>query len=210
MLEENSTVLDLPKIMREQKQSMRRKKVQAIEAEKQRVRRNRSLKIKFFSIFVVVFFVATYWFATNYRLQNPFVVSLQPFVVKIEAESMLTPLAQAKEPEPKILTDMETIEQYKYSVIMKGMYRKESSAGKNDYCKEKGQFNGFGYRQNSRENKCYESFDEVTERVNEWLEVELTARNNNVIQTLCWYNMGVETDSCDYATEVLGFMVEYL
>jgi len=112
--------------------------------------------------------------------------------------------------EEKKLTDFETIEQYRLSHVLKGIYRKESSAGKNDYCKEKGEFNGFGFRQNTRENKCYKSFDEVTERVHEWLEERLAFNGNNLPEALCYYNQGIAgQDSCSYSTEVIGFMIEY-
>lgn len=97
-------------------------------------------------------------------------------------------------------TDMEIIEQYKLSPVLKTIYFLESTSGKSDSCKDQGTFNGYGYRQNTREHKCYDSFEEVTDKVNEWFEQRLADNGNNLIDAVCYYNKGIEgLETCDYS-----------
>lgn len=210
-MNEQNNIIDFPKVIKEQKQNVSRHKKE----EKNRLEKARKTslkrKITAFTVFIVALAIAVYVFASNYYLQIPFTVAKRALIVKRESQNiLLNPIAEAKTVEAKVLTDMETIEQYKYQLIMKGMYRKESSKGANDFCKQDGKFNGFGFRQNSRENKCYETFNDVAQRVDEWLDEELLRNGNNLVQALCYYNKGEILQSCSYATEVIAFSLEEL
>lgn len=103
----------------------------------------------------------------------------------------------------KPMTDIEVIEQYRLAPYLKSMYQLESSKGKNDGCKDQGKFNGYGFMQNGNDWVCYESFEEVTELVNAWLEDHLTEFGNDLSTTLCHYNLGsvngIIPNNCDYS-----------
>lgn len=112
-------------------------------------------------------------------------------------------------PETKPLTDIEVIEQYHLSPALKTIYFLESTSGKNDFCKESGKFNGYGYRQNSSENKCYDTFAQVTDKVNEWLEDRLATNGNNLVEAICFYNKGIQgLEVCDYSINFMGVLTK--
>jgi len=165
-------------------------------------------------VFVVALIVGVYWFAKHYYVQIPFTVAGRPLVVKIDKKVLqgvvaITTDQEVVEAEP--LTDMEVIEQYDLALILKVVYMLESTWGQNDYCKEKGTFNGYGYRQNSYENKCYESFEQVTERVNEWLEERLAYNGNDLAEALCYYNTGIANNgACEYSQKFMRELADNL
>jgi hypothetical protein len=73
----------------------------------------------------------------------------------------------------------------------------ESSWGKNDGCVRKGEgYNGYGFRQNSREWKCYPSREEARAEVEKWLVKHLAIMPIN--QAMCFYNTGIKSDTCSY------------
>jgi hypothetical protein len=112
-------------------------------------------------------------------------------------------------PETKPLTDIEVIEQYHLSPALKTIYFLESTSGKNDFCKESGKFNGYGYRQNSFEKKCYDTFEQVTDKVNEWLEDRLATNGNNLVEAICFYNKGIQgLEVCDYSINFMGVLTK--
>jgi ATP-dependent Clp protease ATP-binding subunit ClpA len=77
----------------------------------------------------------------------------------------------------------------------------ESSKGVNDGCVRKGLgFNGYGFRQNSREWKCFESRDEVRDLVNDWIK-DKQKKGMATDEMLCWYNTGLHTSSCWYSDQ---------
>ena len=111
--------------------------------------------------------------------------------------------------EVKPLTDIEVIEQYHLSPALKTIYFLESTSGKNDFCKESGKFNGYGYRQNSFEKKCYDTFEQVTDKVNEWLEDRLATNGNNLVEAICFYNKGIQgLEVCDYSINFMGVLTK--
>ena len=122
-------------------------------------------------------------------------------------ENTVTGDAYAKEP----MTDMEVIEQYKLEPVIKSIYMLESTHGQNDGCKDDGKFNGYGFGQNSSSWNCYDSFEEVTERVNYWLEDRLSANGNNLTEAICYYNTGLQwKETCgDYSTNFWSVIVNY-
>lgn len=206
----NDNYIDFPAVVKEQvRDGKRRKKEESAKAKEQRRKRTK-IKFYFISFVVTTMVISIAWFFDNYQLRNPILLGFQaPYVRRNEAVNILSPVAEAKT--PSIKTDMEVIEQYKLSTVLKGVYTLESSRGKNDGCKDKGQFNGFGFRQNSSEFKCYESFDTVVERVNEWYEERLAYNGNNLSEALCYYNEGIAgQDACKYSIDFMKVIVDVL
>lgn len=130
------------------------------------------------------------------------------FVRAIEVKAF----AGNTEQEVKVLTDIETIEQYYLAPYIKSIYMLESTKGQNDGCKDEGKFNGYGFRQNSSEWKCYDSFAEVTKEVNDWLEYQLDQNGGDIIESVCYYNKGVHgLMSCgDYSANFSSVLTDNL
>jgi hypothetical protein len=132
-----------------------------------------------------------------HQYQSPIVIRNFVYAIDKPEIQILSPIAEPVVPEK---TDMEIIEQYKLSPLLKTVYFLESTSGKNDGCKDEGKFNGYGYAQSKTSWKCYDSFEQVTERVNEWYEERLSTNGNNIIEAVCYYNTGVQHQSvCPYS-----------
>ena len=107
------------------------------------------------------------------------------------------------------MTDMQVIEQYHLSPAIKTIYFLESTSGQKDGCKDTGMVNGYGYRQNSGEWKCYPTFEQVTDKVNEWLEDRLAMNGNNLVEAICFYNKGIQgMNVCDYSENFMGVLTK--
>ncbi len=91
---------------------------------------------------------------------------------------------------------------FKHGWLMRGIYAKESSMGKNDSCKNKGLVNGFGFMESTYTWQCFTSFTEVANKVDGWLDENL--KDKTVPEALCYYNMGVRTSDCNYAHDVIS------
>lgn len=131
------------------------------------------------------------------------------FIIKIEKPVKMP--EGSKKIEEKKLTDMQILDQYKLAPYLKSIYMLESTKGKNDWCKEQGKFNGFGYRQNTREKKCFDSFDKVAGFVNEWLEDRLSTNGNDIIEAVCYYNQGIAgMSSCTYSQNFVSVLTDNL
>lgn len=83
------------------------------------------------------------------------------------------------------------------------IYGLESTWGKNDGCRKMGKYNGFGFRQNSRENVCYETFEEVVALVHKWV-ADKTEKGMTLGSLLCYYNEGLVKDDCPYYRKFLS------
>jgi len=79
--------------------------------------------------------------------------------------------------------------------IVKNVYQLESSSGKNDSCRAKGLYNGYGYGWYNGKKPCYASHEEVTALVKEWFNDKL--KDLTVEEALCVYNTGGK-DKCEY------------
>lgn len=76
----------------------------------------------------------------------------------------------------------------------------ESSAGKNDSCRLRGMYNGYGYMQSKFYNECFESQEKVRGLVENWISDKLN-KNYKTAELVCFYNRGIKTDSCEYANK---------
>ena len=111
-----------------------------------------------------------------------------------------------------IKTEMEIMEQYRLSPVIKSLYMLESTSGKNDGCKEEGKVNGFGFAQSSESNwVCYDTFEQVVSRVNDWFVERLSTNGNNLMEAICYYNTGIEyQNTCgDYSTNFWSVITKY-
>ncbi len=86
------------------------------------------------------------------------------------------------------------------SEIADRIYVLESSGGKNDSCRLKGMWNGYGYMQNTYYNECFSSQEEVRGLVEGWIQDKLD-KNYKTAELACFYNKGIKTDSCEYANK---------
>lgn len=131
-------------------------------------------------------------------------VSLQWPVRKVEREqsNILSPWVE--DDEGVSMTPEELMERSDNPVVLRGVRLLESSGGNNDGCKDDGLVNGFGFRQNSGENKCYRDFRSVVNKVDEWYNIRLEENGNNIAEALCYYNTGIPNQStCTYSQNFL-------
>lgn len=80
--------------------------------------------------------------------------------------------------------------------ILWKVYILESTRGKNDSCKDKGKFNGFGYGQSTKVWNCFDTFEEVAHKVSVWFDDKMATLS--LEEALCYYNEGVVKKGCPY------------
>lgn len=102
------------------------------------------------------------------------------------------------------LTPAETGEK----AFLRRVHIMESSAGKNtnpnalhNVCKAKGMSNEYGYG-GMRLMICFKTHEEATARVAEWYREHRATRTET--QTYCYYNLGLNLDTCEYWEKVRG------
>ncbi len=87
------------------------------------------------------------------------------------------------------------------SEVVRKVYQLESSGGKNDGCRAKGLYNGYGYGQSTFTWNCFQSHDEVTAKVSSWFETRIPTMGLST--ALCYYNTGHKVTDCDYYQKYL-------
>lgn len=95
--------------------------------------------------------------------------------------------------------------------IVRKVYQLESSSGRNDACRAKGLFNGYGYRYNSMEKKCFATQGEVTNHVTAWFEAKL--QKYTLAEALCGYNLGFSSNnflSCVQGSDLFPYYRNFL
>lgn len=191
----------------------KKRKTQA-EMELERIDRIRTIKRNILIVFVLVATAVTgvAYAAERYvdwRAEHEwqFPAKWIGFVRKIELQIISPVSGETQQP----LTEDEVIDQHHLAPVLHSIYMLESTEGENDSCKDEGKFNGYGYAQNGSMWKCYDSFDEVTERVNMWLEDRLATNGNNLTEAICYYNTGIEwQDYCgDYSANFWSVLSNY-
>jgi hypothetical protein len=208
MIEDNNLLNEIREDMKVAKKTKKAKKVEP-EVKKKGVSFWTKLK-RIFLILVVTTGVALYageWYAdwrAGHEWQFP--TKWIGFFREIQGATNQTASAEGV----KVLTDIETLEQYKLSPVLKTLYFLESTSGQKDGCKDEGKFNGFGYAQNTSTWKCYDSFADVAERVNEWFEDRLSTNGNDLIEAVCLYNTGFAGQlSCgDYSANFFSVLTK--
>lgn len=94
------------------------------------------------------------------------------FIAKTESDKPVTEPATRKDKTSNV------------SAIVATVYRLESSAGKNDSCRARGLYNGYGFAPGT----CYSSHDEVTALVTAWFTKRVPTMG--LAKALCSYNLG--------------------
>lgn len=105
---------------------------------------------------------------------------------------IIFPEAKAAGIEPEPVAEQLTADQLVYKI-----YGLESTWGKVDGCTAKGLYNGYGFRQNTREHKCFESRETVRLLVVNWVK-EKRALGYSDAELLCYYNTGYKVSDCTY------------
>lgn len=165
--------------------------------------------VTLWSIFIV-------WFFSNFSLRTPIIIQT-PIVAKVKVPSAkpdaeIKPRSITVTPTPKKKSESHTtvkvgqvrVLPYKVyaaepeGVDIKKIYQLESSSGRNDSCKNQGKFNGYGYGQNKHVWNCFDSFEEVTNKVQAWFD-DKQDKGFTLNEQLCYYNQGIRTEDCHYA-----------
>jgi hypothetical protein len=177
---------------------MEKQEIRAISENGARMTKKFMAYFAMFLVFVIVGDIVYDNYDINYRSPVTIERRKDHFVITNDVdipEEMESPLEVKNEP----LTDMEIIDQYELSQYIKAIYFLESTHGKNDGCKDQGKFNGYGYGQNATSWNCFDSFEEVTEKVNNWLEDRLASNGDNIVEAVCYYNTGISNNmNCAY------------
>lgn len=112
---------------------------------------------------------------------------------------------QAKEIEaevaPKVKDPSELISEAKNASLLKAVYQLESQSGKEDSCKKKGQFNGFGLGRNSAQKWCFDTFQDAVTNADGWFTDKLSSGMSEN-QALCYWNTGIVSRSCWYSDTI--------
>jgi hypothetical protein len=121
----------------------------------------------------------------------------EPRIISIQNVQASTLKEEVKEIKDVKYEEQDTIN---INEIVGKVYRLESSAGKNDSCRNKGLYNGYGYAQHKASWNCYETPEEVRGYVEAWFKEKLNA-GYTVEESLCYYNVGIKQSNCEYVNK---------
>jgi len=173
----------------------------------------------FLTIYFTLMAIAN-WFDNN-KIVFHSVVKVEfhtPITIEKRKQSLISPIVEATQsalaiPELKVQAE----EPVKVEVVavkpdvdrmVRAIRRLESSDGKAKeglavYCKKKGLSNEYGYG-GMQTMKCFATHQEATDRVTTWVHDHLAKFDNNELKTMCWYNLGLEKESCEYSDKYLS------
>lgn len=142
------------------------------------------------------------------QTRSKFIVHYEPVMVKpiVAEDTSETPVYKpvsgltALEEVPDH-TEWEIINKYEHKTLIATIYRGESSFGRNDVCRSRGGFNGFGFRENVSRLQtegpvCYDSFETLIKDVNDWLD-QYVDQGWSYNKINCWYVRGYAVENCD-------------
>lgn len=172
----------------------------------------------FFSV-VLLIKINEFFDTYRFRFQSPIVIQAPMWIEKrpvitemtAEASASATPTATPTPKEQVKIVHPVHAESPTHEQIIRGktngdilwkVYRLESSAGQNDGCKRGGKFNGFGYRQNSKEWVCFDTFEEVAHYVSVLFEERM--EKMSLAEALCLYNTGTKSKDCKYYRDFMA------
>lgn len=92
------------------------------------------------------------------------------------------------------------------------IYGLESTWGKNDGCRAKGKFNGYGFGQNEHSWNCYDTQEEVRLAVEKWIAEKLES-GHDVPSLVCGYNLGFKSthlEECINQSDDFPYYKNYL
>jgi len=101
-------------------------------------------------------------------------------------------VAETKQPEPISEPEIDINEVVRRVRILESS---NGTAGLAVTCKNRGLSNEYGYNPP----KCHNSHEELTTKVKNWFERKLAVMTLN--ESLCFYNLGIQMNSCDYVNK---------
>jgi len=151
-----------------------------------------------------VYYVDYYFDRNTINWQSP---------IKLQVPIFVTPRTQAQEKQVEVVAKVQAAETtaavvaveppkpskvttYDSTQLLRAVYALESSSGKNDGCKAKGKFNGYGYAQSKHTWNCFDTLAEVENKVSAWFEKRVPTMGLST--ALCYYNTGYKTADCLY------------
>lgn len=197
--------------MKEQyKQNRDAKPVKRVRKSKAKPRKNIKRRIKILSLMFIIATIVVFSLIemyANWRTTHEWQVPLTWVGLVREKEKP----QEIRIIETPILTNDEIMEQYKLAPVLKSIHLLESTSGKFDSCLDSGKVNGYGYGQNNTSWNCFDSFEEVTEKVNSWFVNRLAENGNNLAEAVCYYNTGKEWQSTcgDYSENFWSVLTNY-
>lgn len=152
---------------------------------------------------LTVWTVLVTYFFDNYRLQSPIVIDLRSpvrerYISPVSVGVTATPISNDEDQKgvTPTITPTPNESALAHPEILEKVYTLESSGGKNDGCRDEGKYNGFGYGQNKYVWNCFDSLEEVQQKVDAWFSKHLA--DKTLAQALCYYNTGHVIDTCEY------------
>lgn len=155
-------------------------------------------------------FIGVLWFAEVYAdwrktHEWQFPIVWIGFTREIEPE-VISPISGISEK-----TEKEIMKQYPLRALLETVYFLESTEGRNDGCRNEGKVNGFGYAQSNHTWQCFDSFEEVVSKVNNWFVERLAVNGNDVAEALCYYNTGFANQkTCTYSQNFMSVITKDL
>lgn len=146
----------------------------------------------------------TFKFQTPIILQSPLNIESRGELQEVSSGHNLVPEAEAKEIDftgANFISSVPSPKSERIVDVVRKVYQLESSSGKNDGCREKGLYNGYGYRQNKKEWKCFGSHEEVTKYVTDLFAERIPVMGLST--SLCYYQSGYKTQDCEYYQKFL-------
>jgi hypothetical protein len=137
------------------------------------------------------------WFNSNYEIKASWKFGVYQRVTSPKKPiSMTVQAKEEKKPVIVALTDEQLVKSQKHGDELWTIYMLESTRGKNDGCKQDGQFGGFGVMSLGKP-ACYDTFQLAVERASYWYEkVRL---GNTLDEALCIWNLGIKQPQCRYS-----------
>lgn len=156
------------------------------------------------------------WFFSHYELQTPIKIQSpirDKYLKVVPSEVVPTTLPELRgldkptaTPTPKKRSSIKgafigPVYAAEYSISevdTDKIYRLESSGGKNDSCRNQGKYNGYGFGQSTFAWNCFDSHEEVENKVQAWFD-DKEEKGFTLDEALCYYNQGIKQEGCQYA-----------
>jgi hypothetical protein len=155
--------------------------------------RGKWLKIRV-SVIALIAFIAgvanTYAYVQYQELSGSLSENRGSTFIQINAE----PVSASSDVEPVAVAEDES-PQFSVQEIADKIYILESSGGKNDSCRLKGMWNGYGYFVYDKNNRCFESQAEVRVIVEKWFLDKL--QEYSLPEAVCGYNLGFQSPNLE-------------
>lgn len=117
-----------------------------------------------------------------------------PIVLEVEAhEPVIKEATPAAEPVVDKVVDL--------NEVVDKVAMLESSGGKYGLaktCRDKGQYNDWGYL--IEPGWCFDDYEEGRETIKKWFIKHMVKERMSLEESLCHYNIGTVTNSCEYAS----------